>query len=475
MRNGTMRCLFVFTAGACLAGAAPADTARPATADEPYIAVVTAADVYVRSGPAASYYPIGKVHSGELVLVSGERFHWARIAAAGPTFRDHKRFFGYIVHPVAQPGRFRLEDDGRTGTTLGRTDVLGPNFNTRYDPGDSWKPLTRLGPNERVTVLETFTAGNNTVHRIVLPEQAEAWISVTFLRPATAEEKHAWNRVAEKPADQSTEQPPAQAKRETPAAPAEEHAAGAPAPQPASPGEPAAPAGVSEQPVLPRERQAAPEVTEAAPAGDAPHPPVPVGIGTPGAAASAGDSAHVAQASPLSPATLDELEAAYQRLRGERTADVEVEPLRRMYLDLASRHTDDRRISHFANTRAEQLRLWWEVQQRQHELQRIRARARITTERAEAARQAVYAAADYSAVGRLSVSTIYDGRHLPRLFRLVDAGTGRTTAYLQPTERFDLVPMLDQLIGVVGDRAYDGGLRLNIITPQRVDILAPAD
>ena len=41
-----------------------------------------------------------------------------------------------------------------------------------------------------------------------------------------------------------------------------------------------------------------------------------------------------------------------------------------------------------------------------------------------------------------------------------------------PGNAFDMVGMLGQLVGIVGEKSYDGGLRLNLVTPRRIDILA---
>ena len=37
---------------------------------------------------------------------------------------------------------------------------------------------------------------------------------------------------------------------------------------------------------------------------------------------------------------------------------------------------------------------------------------------------------------------------------------------------FDLVDMLGQIVGVVGERRYEGSLRLDIVAPRRIDLLA---
>ena len=58
--------------------------------------------------------------------------------------------------------------------------------------------------------------------------------------------------------------------------------------------------------------------------------------------------------------------------------------------------------------------------------------------------------------------------------RSKDAGTGRTVAYVKPSKDFDLVSLLDQFIGIVGEKEYDPTLQLHVIEPIRhIDLLAP--
>lgn len=456
-----------------LAGAA----ATQDDAVQPYLAVVTGNDVYVRSGGADSYYPFGKVNADDLVWVVGEKFNWARVEAGftngGPTFRND-RFFGYVIHPTAQASsRFRLEENGTVGVTLGRTDVLAPNLNARYNPNDSWKPLIRLDANRRVAVMETTVSGDNTVHKIRLPENAEAWISKTYLRRANATEVQAWEAAKRRLAEGNREET--------------KPATAAPTPTPV------------QQPVLAREEQPRreapkPETTPAPTPGPAPVPvSVPAPVVAPADEPPADPPATQEPAKPeaqpkadeevkpaepttaerLKEVTLDDLEAAYAKVRREPTATAELSAMRQMYLDVAAR--SEAGPARFANARAEQIKLMLDVQDRMAEIARIKARAQVAAERTQAVRDAVDAVGDYAAVGRLAASTIYDGRRLPQLIRVQDTTSGRTVAYIEPSEKFDVIGLLGQLVGIVGEKAYDGGLRLNIITPRRIDILAPQE
>ena len=80
----------------------------------------------------------------------------------------------------------------------------------------------------------------------------------------------------------------------------------------------------------------------------------------------------------------------------------------------------------------------------------------------------------YAGVGRLATSTIYEGTRMPLLYRIQDVSTGRTVAYVKPSDGFDMAAMLGQLIGVIGKKTYDGTHRVDIIDPKRIDLLSPA-
>lgn len=543
LRRTSFVAMLLATAGAAsVACETAAAQESPAQDPHPYIGVVTGNDVYVRSGAAESYYPYAKVDERDLVRVIGEKFNWIRVAATGPVF-ERKEFFGYIIYPTTQPGRFRLEDDGKSGVVLGREDILAPNLNTDHNPSDSWKPIARLEPNTRVTVVETLTENNRTIQKVKLPEVADGWISQAYIRQANDEELLAWRRaVGELPEDATEGQvaageaegksssdvlgreastPPAVSlpPRELPAKPeptqptsesidtpstptaqedettsseatpstqtssSQRPATSAPAepatkpettpatvPSPTTPN--ASPNGAAEPPRPREERPTSSSPTD---------PPAsqPPSSTTMGEAPADDDSADAAMAEEeafsrrMENVTVEDLEQAFERLREEPIETAEVEPLRRMYLALATRDDLKKREQRFADARADQLQIWADIQRHRAELAELRERAERTGERTEAARLAADAAADYAAVGKLAASTIYDGERLPMMLRVQDPGTGRTVAYVEPNDELNLISMIGQLVGIVGEKGYDGGLRLNIVQPRRVDLLAP--
>jgi hypothetical protein len=77
----------------------------------------------------------------------------------------------------------------------------------------------------------------------------------------------------------------------------------------------------------------------------------------------------------------------------------------------------------------------------------------------------------YTAIGVLNASVVYDGERLPRLYRLQDPVSGHTTAYLMEDPELKLSSMLGLVVGVKGGEAFDESLRRNIITPKTVAVL----
>jgi hypothetical protein len=420
-------CGLVLGPGVALTGPAAAQTGEPS----PYLAALTTDD-FVRAGADSRYYPIGRLRTGDIVRVIGEKAGWARVVTLGPAFGE---FFGYVKYPKLETAHFRLDDDGKSGTTTGPTDVFAPNLDAKYDPRSSWKPAVTIPADRKLTVLETAAHEDDLVHKVKLPPEAEGWIALSHLRPATPAQIATWEAAV------------AKVKADRP-----------PAPQPVE--------AVVVQPPLGRvtpnrgaaidgDVQPAPSEETVAEAPPAPKPKAP----------------RRSAEARLAQIMLQDLEAAYARLLAEPIETAEVNPLRSLYLDLAKRHTESRPISQYAQTRARQLALWAEVQQRKHELAAIRTRARQTTIEAEAARLTLETMQGYVAAGRLEASIIYDGKNLPKLFRIRSVATGRTLGYVEPNQRFDLAAMLGQRVGVVGERAYNGELRLTVIKPQRIEVL----
>jgi len=512
-----------------LACTAMATAQTPATETEE-LAQVSRDGVFIRSGPADSYYPFGRMKRGDVIKIVGRKHDWVRVATTGPAFAD---YFGYIK--VDRSGRPVLEVEGEVGRTLGRVDVLGANVNDDYAPQASWKRIVELPPDVVIRVLETIETERAIYHRVVLPAEAQGWISRGFVVPASAEQIVAW-KVMMRPTDEvvvdetvvietATTEIPVVAVPDgaivdlepidgadvvvtnVPATDVTEAmnditgteaatdvlARDEPAIEPidAEPDDVTAAADrlvddivgdaaiVSETVVLTDPNDGS-TVTVTADT-------IEMTIGgadeTPAPDPETGVRRVDIEADEL-PGTmpphkkehqsrLEELELAYSRLKREPIETAEVAPLRSLYLDLAVEAEPRSRVARFSEARAEQLSIWGELQERRIEINKLRKRLLMTTEEAEAVRLALAMHSRYVGVGRLTMSTVYTGNHLPNLIRLQDAGTGRTLAYIYVNNDPGLLAMVGQIVGIVGEKKYDGDLRLNIIEVDRIDLLTP--
>ncbi len=409
-----------------------------------YIGVISGDDVYVRSGVSDSYYPFCKLNRGDFVKVTAERDGFARIALAGPAFKDA---FGYIKYAKKDTARVRLAADGRSGVTLGRVDIIAPNMDANNLPKDSWKVLIRLEADKPITVVETIDSGEDVLYKVAFPAEATGWVSGQFVARATAEESEMFQNVlAEK--------------------------TGAPTATPAStPNKPqdsavAAGGNASTPPSNPPTTDHTAPVTSDAPPATTQAPELTAIAQTPATAPSTQPD------KPKEP-TFKDLETAFKRLQSEPVETAELTPMRDMYVALAERNPSDPRLQQYTALRIKQLDIWEQLQMKKQEIAGVKDRMKMSATEAESVRAALERSAEYAAVGRVASSTIYDGQSLPKLFRLQDPATGRTIAYLKPDTDYTLTNRIDIIVGIVGDKTYDEALRLNIITPRRIDVLSP--
>lgn len=458
-----------------------------------YLAYVTGDDLYVRSGAGSTYYPFGKVNEGDIISIVGERFGWARVLTKGYAFHS---FYGYVeVEDIS------LNEAETGGITLGKVDVLAPNLNRGGDPAGSWKWISRLPAESKVEIVGIEKSVAQDYYKIVLPEVGIGWISAQFVRPATTSELEDWNLHVARAlkgegadAELIEEATTEIAKLNNEAA---ENAAADTTQEQIVPATTDATAQPEIQETLVADNTSTEEATDAdatetIAANDvaadttevatddvtATNPPLGNTEETitqsTNETNTTTENVKLTAAEILGKLTIDDLEDSYDTLRREPVRNAEIEPLRQRYLAILELSPDEKRTVAIAGGRIKLLEARLELQKQLHNLDRVRKIAVLTDQDARASRIAVEKAADYAAVGRVTPSTIYNGKRLPLLLRLTDAATGRTVAYLEPdATKYDFTTLIGELIGVVGKKAYDGSLRLNIITPTRIDVLTP--
>jgi len=410
--------------------AAPLQDAAAASASKstPHFATVTADNVYVRSGPSVqSSYPFGKMNRGDVVRVMEENFGWARVQTGGRAFSDS---VGYVT----VDDRVQMSTDGSTITASAVTEVRAPNISTDSTPESSWKQIARLEAGATLPVVQRIDTERGSVWSVRLPDSGEGWINSNFLRRATADEARGYDQEIAATASHGTVQPAAAQ----------------------SGGEGAAESVTQETLTIDGSREIESKTVETV---EAVEVVVPVKTAEQIAA-------------ERRRALFAELEGKWLVMKGQPIESAELTALYAGYMTLAAEPDLERTIKATAATRLEQIDVQEDVQERIAQLKETKARLNQECEQINGVASAIEARSEYTAVGVLNASIVYDGKTLPLLFRLQDPASGQTVAYVTPGDGFQLSTMVGTLIGVKGDTAYDDALKLDTITPRTIDFLS---
>ena len=79
--------------------------------------------------------------------------------------------------------------------------------------------------------------------------------------------------------------------------------------------------------------------------------------------------------------------------------------------------------------------------------------------------------AEYSARGQFLASAVYNGKTMPRLFRVAQPGGQRIVTYARLDPTVDVDPYLGRYVGVVGKAVYDPALKMELIEVQKLDVI----
>ncbi|MBX3381071.1 MAG: hypothetical protein KF805_13335 [Phycisphaeraceae bacterium] len=451
----------------------------------PYHAVIAVPSADVHSGDTSVFYRVGAVEQGAIVLVDGESANWSRIS-----------------YPAGAFAIVRAEDASYDAATkelkLTKASRLFAGNKASGFAG-SWKALLPttlpVGTTMRVLQVEEGANGSGAVaYRVPAPTDARAFTETKNLRKATPAEVSAFRAKGGTVADVSSS-PASSPASVTAATPPSTTApiATAPATPPSATSAPSGPA-VDDSLVTPMSTTgtggapAAPASTTSTPA------PVTIdqSVATPGPTPAAGTPSPVgatpapvvapavAPAQPLTAnmraaARIKDLDQAFDRVNSQPLGEAEYETLISEYentiqslsgqLSPRQRALLEQRLNILKfrkDLREQQLALLNESgsaqQQNQQVLQGV---AQVEQTRV------------YSIVGQLQPSTVYNGQTLPLMFRIQSVGTSvpRTLGYIKPDPRFNLESKLGQIVGVIGEASMDKDLKLNVITPVRIDLL----
>ncbi len=154
------------TGGAVVEGAAPEEIETPPF---PYDAVITADDVYIRSGPGTNFYHCGKFKKGDRVKVVAKQFSWSRITPPAGSFSWIS--MQYVKIDAANP-------------TVGT--VTGDNVRV-YAGSDFVKPLYSTTLQDKLSTgakVKLLGEQLDDYYKIAPPPGAYLWVSTNFTKPA---------------------------------------------------------------------------------------------------------------------------------------------------------------------------------------------------------------------------------------------------------------------------------------------------
>lgn len=458
----------------------------------PYPAVVIVSAAELHSGDTAQHYRVGAVNQNVIVIVDGESANWSRVSYPAGSYAfvpaDDASF-------DAAANEIKLIKESR---------LRAPNPTSGYT--GSWKALlvTALPAGTTMKVLQVEEAGKGggaLAYRVGAPANARAFTESKNLRKASAEEIAAFRAKGGSIPENLTPAPVAVAPSTPASTPlaAPSTASSTPAPASTAPAtpvdnslvKPVNTAGTNGAPAAPAnttQPAPAPASTAAAPGSSTPSA-APVTIdqsasSTSGTAAPAATSTPASTPAPVvaapSPtmrnaARIKELDQAFDRVNAQPLGEAEYETLIAEYertiqtlsgqLSPRQRALLEQRLNILKfrkDLRQQQLALLNESsttqQQNQQVLQNV---AQVEATRV------------YSIVGQLQPSTVYNGQTLPLMYRIQSVGTSvpRTLGYIKPDPKFALDSKLGQIVGVIGESSVDRELKLNVITPVRIDLL----
>lgn len=468
-------------------GAAAVHGAMAQASDAGFV-VVTAGGANMRCADSDRFYVVSKIAEGTVLKSEGASGNWT-----------------IVRYPANTPAFVRVEHvkvEGDVATTSVPTALKALNAASGF--AGSYKSLLNqeLPVGTKLKVIEAVREGDGPVvaYKVVAPEGARGYIDGSSLRAATEAEAKAAAAamgISLTPPAPTTPAPttpapntpaptnptpstnPAATPTATPSGTPDAAPSGTPSTNPAG-----APVVDLTQPGgVPAATDAAttPGTTGTDPVtitqgGSNPGLPLTVGpTGTTTPAATPGDVA------PVDPTTrrvgtVEQLEQTFQRVWREPVMSSEVDELIAEYDRAIARETSEGRRRALTQ-RLEALKIRKDFRDRAIRQQEDVARYDQSKQTLTEQLLIVERGRVYTIIGELQPSTVYDGDRLPLMFRVVSVGgvAPRTLGYLRPTQEFPLKQMVGQVVGVIGDSTLDPSLKLNVITPVRVDVMRPGE
>ncbi|MEZ6190209.1 MAG: hypothetical protein R3C45_02855 [Phycisphaerales bacterium] len=409
----------------------------------PFTGVVIQNQTDVRAGAADRYYRVGELNKGQLVQVDEVIAGWNKIVPP-------EGFYSYISKAFVD-----AKGDGSTGVVNSdRSKVYAADVN---GPAGSYRVQAILNSGDGVQIV----AEEGSHYKIVAPTNAYVYLPPGSVRRALAMETAPAEPAEAEPADtEPVEEPKPEVKPEAKPEPKPEPVAVAPVVVEPTP-----------EPVVEAPAEPAPTVIELNPPAPAEAEPVADSSSEQALNDMLGGETKTEAPAPVTiaeGASLDELEKSF---KATKELPVEEKPLAEMIAGYEALQAGGELSP--ANAVLVKNRLIV-LRHEQNIAEGLAVIAKANEPQPEPAPDDSDKPVTYDAVGRLLASSVYDGKTLPRMFRLTDPATGRAVAYIRADGPVASIGHLGKLVGVVGKSAYDPDLKLKVITVKRIDTLEAA-
>ena len=459
------------------AGFTEAQLSAKVEAHEPYQIVITDERAMVRCGPGAAYYPVVEaLPVGSVLTTDGETSSgWLRV-------RYPKNATALVSDDSVD-----VRTDTQTAV-LSRPAALSA-FNVSTGARGSWSKLLAeplAAGTELVIVREAFNdlTGELVGYEVEPPEEARAFIRTSFTRRATSADIA--NAPSGTPASTIQQAAPQASQPVTPAA----DPVDAPTDVVTDLTPPAdqTPAGRVEDAAPNREISATPATADGAltPSGvQAVRPNARPRVGAapadqnqqPSEARPAGGETAAPEpeaAAPMTLRNLDDLESAFEAVQAQPLSEAEFDQLLAEVERMIEAEPADSGLRPVIESRRDVLVIRKRVQDAWRANAEAAQVAQTTADEITSEIRRLQVERSYSAIGRLLPSAVYDGKRLPRMYRVQSVDTTeapRTLGYIRPDPKLGLESKLNPTVGVVGTPRLDPRLNLLIIEPIKIDVI----
>ncbi|HZN65103.1 MAG TPA: SH3 domain-containing protein [Tepidisphaeraceae bacterium] len=377
-----------------------------------FIGEIDGNNVFVRSGPADSHYPVAKLGRGTRVKVVGIRGNYLKIEPPDGTFSYVGK--AYVErHGDGTQGKVNTTANVRAGSDI---NAMKTYVQTKLEPGMDVK----------------IQGEQDEYYKIDPPAGAYVYIHEQYVRPVQV----LGDNVALAQPEQPRPQDPGVA---TAPQPQQDRNPGQPPVEAAQGG--VADRGAVEQPALPD-------------AGPSTQP----------------DTAPSARAGTEVDGKFEQLEAQFEAAAEKPVIEQPLDELLAGYSTLSKEGDLPESLKRVADARLAAIKVRQEAREQFRQALRSQGEMRERTQALQAEREELEQRLKesqvefYTAVGTLRPSSLQQGPRGTTLYRLTDPATGRTLVYVRAKDN-TITTSLNQFVGVRGEMTNDPQLRLRVITP----------